>query len=171
MNPGQYGEVLLAGSPPPSPAFDLVLLAHIGTAIVSVVVMVSLWTAARSLLGVSPGSPWPQAAARFFRPGAEIAGRTLYLVPLTGVVLVSVSRGSFNFGDTFIWVGLVLWAIAAGAAEHLVFSSAAQLAQVVHAGPVPADSSWKKLVVRARLGVDLVAGTLVLATILMVAQP
>jgi hypothetical protein len=163
--------MLIAGSSTPSTAFDLVLLLHVGASIVSAVVMVALWSAARSIAATKPGAPWPEVAARFFRPGPEIAGRALYLVPLTGATLVGLSRGACHFGDTFIWMGLVLWAIAAGAAEHLVFSSAAQLAQVVHAGPVPADSSWKKLVVRARLGVDLVAGTLVLATILMVAQP
>jgi hypothetical protein len=85
--------------------------------------------------------------------------------------LVGLSRGAFHFGDTFIWLGLVLWVIAAGAAEHLVFSSAAQLARLIQAGPVPEDSSWRRLVARARLGVDLVAAALVLASILMVAQP
>ena len=167
----QNGDMLIAGSPPPSTTFDLLLLLHVGVVMVGAVVMATLWSAARSLTSCQASTPWPEGATRFFRPGPQLAGRSIYLVPLTGATLVGVSRGAFHFGDTYIWMSLVLWVIAAGAAEHLVFSSAAELARVIHAGPVPADSSWKELITRARLGVDLVAGALVVATILMVAQP
>ena len=161
----------LAASPPRSAAFDLILLIHVAAAIVSLVVVIASWAAARALLSATPGSSWPESGARYFREGPEVAGRALYLVPLSGFVLLAMSQGSFEVTDLFVLLGLGAWVIAIGAAEHLIFSSSKQLATTIAAGPVPSEDSWRALIKRVRLGSDVVAAMLLLATVLMVVQP
>jgi hypothetical protein len=163
--------VLLAASPPRSALFDLVLLLHIGVALVSLVVMTTAWGAARSLAASPPGGPWPGAAARYFRPGPEIAGRALWLVPVTGLALVGMSRGAYELSDPFVLVGIVLWIVIAAAAEHLVFSSSASLARLIAAGPVPEEPAWRRPLRRVRQGAELAAVGLVAAALLMLVQP
>lgn len=168
---GQDGAVVTAASPPNSTVFDLVLLVHVGAAIVSLIVVIASWSAARSLRSVAPNVQWPEAATRYFRPSPEVAGRALYAVPVTGFTLIGISHHSVSISEPFILIGLLAWMIAIAAAEHLIFATSHDLARLMREGPVPADDPWRALPKKVRLGADLVAVMLLLTTVVMVAQP
>lgn len=163
--------MVLAASPPQSIAFDLVLIVHVGVALVAAVVLMTSYGAARSLSAARSGAAWPEATARYFTPGPEIAGRVLYLIPLSGAALLGMSQHAFDIGDTFVWLGLALWLVAVGAAEHLVFAAGRRLRRQIADGVVPDDGSWRADGASLCRGVEIAMALLIVAAVLMVAQP
>ena len=158
--------------PPSSKAYDLLLLVHGGVALVALVSIVASAVAARAVERTRSGEPWPPSALRFFSPGEEIAGRTIYLVPLTGIALIASSRGSVSASDAFVQIGIGIWILAAVVAEVAVFAPGSALRHLLASTPTaPADHSWRRPAVRLRWGVDLVALLFVVAAVIMVAQP
>ena len=162
--------MLLAASPPRSALYDVVLLLHVGVVVVTVVVLISAFDAARALLANPAGGDIPQTTTRYFRSGREIAGRAIYLIPVTGLALLGLSKGAFGFGDPFVGAGITLWILAAGAAEHMVFRPGAQLRSDLH-GAEKIHEEWRgpsRLLVR---GVGVVLGLAIVASLLMIIQP
>ena len=163
---------LLAETAPRSTVFDLVLIVHIAAVVVSLVIMVAMYAAAISLGRGVPGRAWPGGAVRFFSPGREVAGRTLYLIPLSGIVLVLVSHESYTFSTSFVVSGSVLWLIAIVVAEVMIFRSASRLRLLIsRQSVVPEVTQWSRPVSLLRWGIDAVVVLLILGSILMVAQP
>jgi lysylphosphatidylglycerol synthetase-like protein (DUF2156 family) len=158
--------------PPNSKAYDLLLLLHGGVALVALVSIVASAFAARSVERARPGEPWPPSALRFFTPGPEIAGRSIYLVPLTGVALLASSRGSVSATDAFVQIGIGLWILAALVAELAVFAPGSALRRLLASSKeAPEDDGWRRPAVRLRWGVDIVALLIIAAAVVMVAQP
>jgi hypothetical protein len=167
---GHHGEVIAESSP--TTAFDVALIVHVLVAVVALVVLGSSYVAAMSLGGLRAGEAWSDASERFFSPGPEIGGRTIYLVPLTGFALLGMSGGEFSMSDPFIGIGLALSVLAIAAGEAFVFPSAKKLADVISIGKVvPQDDAWRQSLTRLRWGVDAMALALVAGAIVMVAQP
>jgi hypothetical protein len=165
--------VPIAGiAPPSSKAYDLVLLVHVGLAVVALVSTIAAAASARSLERAHGGGPWPVAGARYFSPGHEIVGRSLYLIPITGMILIGISRGAVSVSDAFVEIGLVLWLIVALVAERAVFAPAAVLRRLVASTPtVPTSDEWRRSAVTLRWGVDAVILLVLAAAAVMVAQP
>ena len=106
----------LAGSvaTPTGPGYDVVLLGHVGCAVIGLLtVVVSGIQAARLLGAARRGRPVEASLSRYFAPGVNWAGRALYGVPLLGFALIAMSNGSISTGDPWVLTGLVLWAAAA----------------------------------------------------------
>ena len=85
---------------PDGPAFDIVLLLHVGCVVVGLVTTATAAATAsrlRRLLG-SP-LPLPETLRRYFRPGVNWAARALYGVPVFGFLLISSSGGAFSADD------------------------------------------------------------------------
>ncbi len=163
---------VLATSPPRSTAFDLVLLLHVAVVVVVVVVMAAAYGAARSLAGAKVGQPWPPAAVRYFTPGSEIAGRSLYLIPATGLALVGMSHGSFAFSTPFVTIGFVLWIGVVAVAEVLVFATSKELGALVSEHPVATEEgTWRPRVTSLCWGIDAIVLLSLLGVVVMVAQP
>ncbi len=117
-----------------SPAYDLVLLAHVLAALVGIVALGVAAGSALALRGVlRRGAPVPEALARYYRPGANWAGRVLFLVPVLGVVLLAMSGGQWGFDDTWVSVGMAAWAVVALAAEAVLWPGERELQLVVAA--------------------------------------
>jgi len=155
-----------------STTFDLVLIVHVLVGVVAVVVLGAAYVAAAGLGRVAAGEPWPDAAGRFFTPGPDLAGRTVYLVPLSGLALVGLSRGEFHLDDPFVSAGLALAAGVIAIGEVLVFPASTRLGRRVHgSGTAPSDGAWRADLSRLRWGVDAMVLGLVVAAILMVAKP
>ncbi len=70
---------------------------------------------------------------RYFRPGANWAGRTLYGVPVFGFALIRASGHAFGADDGFVVIGLVLWLSAAVLAEVLVWPGERRIQQEIGA--------------------------------------
>jgi hypothetical protein len=150
-----------------SATYDLLLLAHVLAALVGLGATAASGVAAWRVRG--PGSP-PPAAARYFRPGPDVAGRTLYLVPVLGVVLVALSHGTWSFSDTWVEAGAALWAAAVGAGEAVLWPAEAALTRLV-AEPAAPGTDRRSPALRVALASAAVIVLVVTAAVLMVGKP
>lgn len=115
---------------PTSAGFSLLLVAHVAAALVGFGALgLSGVQAARARRG--PTAPGAETVRRWFRPGANWAGRVVYLVPVLGYALVADSQGAFDVGDGFVVVGLVLWLAAAVLAEGVLWPAERRLQRQV----------------------------------------
>ncbi|HXQ90209.1 MAG TPA: hypothetical protein VN768_01555 [Acidimicrobiales bacterium] len=159
--------------------YTLLLLAHVLCAVVGFGTMaVTGVQAARARRG--PGAPGAEGVLRYFRPGANWAGRTLYGVPVFGLSLIAASKGAFDAGDTFVVVGLMVWLVSALLAEVVLWPGERRIqvelaecwgdpaAAADAAGPAGTlDGDCRRVAVAAAvLGVLFVA-----ATVIMVGKP
>jgi Predicted integral membrane protein (DUF2269) len=152
--------------PPGSAAYDLVLLAHVLSALVGfgAVVVAGIYA-----LAFERSSPPTEAVRRYYRPGVNWAGRVIYLVPAFGGALIAMSHGVWSYADHWVVIGLGLWGVAAVVAEVALWPAERRL-QAVVADPTSAGDLRPQC-----LRVALVAGflliVLVVASVVMVAKP
>jgi hypothetical protein len=112
--------VTATSTTPTGAAFDLVLIVHVGCVLIGFASLLATGTQAwRARVG--PEGKGAQSVARYFRPGINWPGRSLYLVLVFGAVLVFMSQGAYGFGDGFVELGLVLWIIGMSLAELVVW--------------------------------------------------
>jgi hypothetical protein len=158
--------------PPKSTVYDLMLLVHIGVALIALISMIAAGVAARSLRRTPAGHAWSQGGARYFSPGPDVVGRTLYLIPLSGAALIGLSHHAITFHDAFVIVGLVLWALVALTAELAVFRPGDRLRALVESGDrAPSEELWRRDAAAIALGVDVVVVLVLAASVVMIAQP
>jgi len=125
---------------PTGPGYDVVLLAHVACALIGLVTVVVSGIQAARLLGRGRGGAAAGAGlTRYFAPGVNWAGRTLYGVPLFGFALITMSRGSISTGDSWVLTGLVLWAVAAALAEGLLWPAERRIQ--AHLSPAAAEGA------------------------------
>jgi len=165
---------------PSGPGYDVVLVAHVACAVIGLVTVVVSGVQGARLLGrARAGTPAGASLTRYFAPGVNWAGRTLYGVPVLGFVLIALSRGSISTGDPWVLAGLVLWAAATAGAEGVLWPAErriqAHLAAEAPPGGEPRGAGGPVTVAHAARTVCLAAGAvvvvLVVATVVMVAQP
>ena len=113
-----------------SAAYDLLLLGHVLCALVGMGATAASGVAAWRIR--LPGALTADAA-RYFRAGPNLAGRTLYGVPVLGAVLVALSHGVWSFSDTWVVAGVGLWVAAVGIGEAILWPGEAALATLVAA--------------------------------------
>lgn len=130
--------MLSAASQPTGVLFDLVLLAHVAAAVVTLGTVVASGLAAARVLAAGGRSPSPWVS-RYFAPGINWAGRALYAVPLLGLALIGLSRGGDRFSDPWVLAGVSLWTLAAGLAEGVLWP-AERRAQVLLAELLPSSA-------------------------------
>jgi len=162
---------------PSGAAFDIVLLLHVACAVAGLVTtLAAAATATRLRRLLRASAPLPEPLRRYFRPGVNWAGRTVYGIPVFGFALLAMSRGAYALGDGWVLGGLALFVAVASVAEGVLWPAERRLqAAVGHAdaGAVPPHGAHSPerdatAMVRAAGGalVLLVAGMIV-----MVAQP
>ena len=88
-------------------AYDLVLLAHVLTALVGF--------GAVAVAGLTPwccpgGGRPAMSIRRYYRPGVNWAGRILFGVPVLGAILLVMSHGAWSWTTGWVTFGLLLWA-------------------------------------------------------------
>jgi hypothetical protein len=116
-----------------SAAYDIVLLAHVLSALVGFGAVVVAGGFAVILSRSGTGS---EAIRRYYRPGVNWAGRILFLVPVFGVALVAMSHGEWSFSDGWVAAGFGLWAVVAVGAEMALWPAERRLqAAVVDGAP------------------------------------
>jgi uncharacterized membrane protein len=158
-----------------SAAYDLVLLAHVLSAVVSLVAVVVAGGFALALRGARRrGGSLPGAVVRYYRPGVNWVGHSLVLVPVFGVALVAMGGGQWSYADGWVSAGIGAWIVAAGAAEGLLWPAERSLQRVVGSEAGGADDDVPDpdgLCLRSGvLGIGL-AVLLVAVAVLMVAKP
>jgi hypothetical protein len=148
-------------------AYDLVLLAHVLAALVG---FGAVGVAGLSALTLVRRGASSESLRRYYRPGVNWAGRILFLVPVLGVVLIVMSRGGWSFADGWVGAGLVLWAVAASAAELVLWPAERELQRLVTDGGFD-PGEHRGLGLRAA-GVSAALLVLfVVATVVMVSKP
>jgi hypothetical protein len=153
-------------------AYDIVLLAHVLSALVGLGAVAVAGAYALALRRSGAGS---EGVRRYYRPGVNWAGRVLFLVPVFGVTLVAMSQGDWSYSDRWIMVGLVLWVLIVLAAEMALWPEERQLQAAVAdpesvADPASLEALRARCLRVAVLAVGLSAG-LVAATVVMVGKP
>jgi hypothetical protein len=162
---------------PDGPAFDIVLILHVGCVVVSLVTLVaSATTAARLRRLLSAADPLPEAVARYFRPGVNWAGRSVYGIPVFGFVLIALSHGAYSLRDGWILAGLAVLVALVLLTEGTLWPAERRLQVALipwRAGETPAAGEEatrrdaRAMMLSAELGLVL----LVLGSALMLAQP
>src|SRR5580704_15232067 len=123
---------------PDGPAFDIVLLFHVACVVVGLVTTATAAATAtrlRRLLG-SP-LPLPEPLRRYFRPGVNWAGRTVYGIPVFGFALIAMSQGAYALGDGWVLGGLAIFAALVLVGEGVLWPAEQRL-QVALAADDPA---------------------------------
>lgn len=161
--------------PPDGAAFDIVLLLHVGCVVAGLVTTATAAATAtrlRRLLG-SP-LPLPETLRRYFRPGINWAGRTVYGIPVFGFALVAMSQGAYALGQGWVLGGLALFGGVALVGEGALWPAEQRL-QVALA-PSDAEAPPRREAIdrdatsMSRAAVAALV-LLVAGTVLMVAQP
>jgi Predicted integral membrane protein (DUF2269) len=160
---------------PDGAAFDIVLLLHVACVVAGLVTTATAAATAsrlRRLLG-SP-LPLPEPLRRYFRPGFNWAGRTLYGIPVFGFSLLAMSDGAYALGQGWVLGGLAVFATVVLVGEGVLWPAEQRLqAALEHGGSAPAASHHSvdrdaTAMTRAAVAVLVL---LVAGTVLMVAQP
>jgi uncharacterized membrane protein len=160
---------------PDGAAFDIVLLLHVACVVVGVVTTTTAAATAtrlRRLLG-SP-LPLPETLRRYFRPGVNWAGRTVYGIPVFGFALLAMCQGAYSLGQGWVLGGLAVFAAVALLGEGVLWPAEQRL----HAALAPSDAArdpgerslHHDATVMARAAVAALV-LLLAGTVLMVAQP
>jgi len=160
---------------PDGAAFDVILLLHVGCVVVGLVTAATAAATAtrlRRLLG-SP-LPLPEPLRRYFSPGANWAGRTVYGIPVFGFALLAMSQGAYALGQGWVLGGLALFAGVALLGEGVLWPAERRLQMALtptDALDHPAGGSMERdAASMARAGVAVLV-LLVAGVVLMVAQP
>src|SRR5580765_4903235 len=102
-----------------SNTFKVLLVLHILSAIVGIggVVLNGLYAAqAQKRQG-----PTGRAVSEANYAVTSVAEKVIYLIPVFGILLVIAAPGDFiQFSDTFVWLSLVLFAIALGISHSVL---------------------------------------------------
>jgi uncharacterized membrane protein len=153
-----------------SPARAVLFVAHIAAAVVAYGALGTTGAFARAAL--RSRDPWgSEAVRRFFRPGHNLAARTLYLVPVFGFALL-FSGPSSDRSAAYPWIGLAIWTASIGCATGALWPAEAALQRVL-ASASSADSALEirrhaRVIERAGIALSVL---FVAAFVVMVAQP
>src|ERR1700684_3980234 len=158
---------------PDGPAFDIVLLLHVACVVVGLVTTATAAATAtrlRRLLG-SP-LPLPAPLRRYFRPGVNWAGRTVYGIPVFGFALIAMSQGAYALGDAWVLGGLTIFAALVLVGEGVLWPAEQRLQMALAAeGAQPsAETLHRDATTMSRAAVAALV-LLLAGTVLMVSQP
>ena len=174
-NSAYMGEDVRVHHQPNGPAFDVVLILHVGCVVVSLVTMVaSLSTSLRlrGLLGAA--EPFPDPVARYFKPGVNWAGRSVYGIPVFGFLLLALSHGAYSLRDGWVTAGLVILVGMVLLVEATLWPAERRL-QVslvpLRTGGSPAEESVLRDARAMALSAGVALVLLVAGSVVMVAQP
>jgi hypothetical protein len=160
---------------PDGPAFDVVLILHVGCVVVGLTTTVaSALTAARLRTLLRTATPFPDAVRRYFRPGVNWAGRTIYGIPIFGFLLLALGHGAYALREGWIMGGLTILVGVVLIAEGVLWPAERRL-QVslvaVSEGGAPAEESARRDARAMEWAAAVTLVLLVLGSALMVAQP
>jgi uncharacterized membrane protein len=162
---------------PDGAAFDVVLLLHVGCVVVGLVTTTTAATTATRLRRlVRASAPVPEPLRRYFRPGVNWAGRTIYGIPAFGFALLAMSQGGYALGDGWVLGGLALFVAVALLAEGVMWPAERRLQTAVdsagtNAAPPPGTDSMESDATSMARAAGAALVLLVVAVVIMIAQP
>ncbi len=160
---------------PDGAAFDIVLLLHVACVVVGLVTAAaSAATAARLRRLLGSTLPLPEPLRRYFRPGVNWAGRTVYGIPVFGFALLAMSQGAYALGQGWVLGGLAIFCAVALLGEGLLWPAERRLQITLSESDATSPPTSGLLDREATVMARTAGATLVLllaGTVLMVAQP
>ncbi|HEV3263925.1 MAG TPA: DUF2269 family protein [Acidimicrobiales bacterium] len=150
--------------------YEVVVLAHVLSAVIG---FGAVGVAGAYALVLGRRGPNSESVTRYYRPGVNWAGRVLFVVPVLGFVLIGMSHrtpGGYGFSDGWVMVGLLLWAVAALAAEMVLWPTERGLQQLVAAGEWE-DSAHRSLTRRMAWTSGALLVIFLASMVVMVAKP
>jgi len=159
---------------PQGAAFDIVLLLHVGCVVVGLATSAAAAaTAARLRRRLRTGSPVSDAVLRYFRPGVNWAGRTVYGIPVFGFALVGMSQGAYALSDGWVLAGLAIFAAVAVVAEGVLWPTERRLQGelAVRSAAAADDPSLIRCATAMTLAGSIAVVLLGAGVAVMVAQP
>jgi uncharacterized membrane protein len=164
---------------PDGAAFDIVLLLHVACVLAGVATTATATTTAHRLRRHAGSSaPLPESLRRYFRPGVNWAGRTVYGIPVFGFALVAMSQGAYALGDGWVLAGLVLFVLLAVIAEVAMWPAERRLQHALKAvgtgsdpAPAPAAPAMRVDAATLERSATVVLVLLVAGIVVMIAQP
>jgi uncharacterized membrane protein len=160
---------------PQGAAFDIVLLCHVACVVVTLATVVtSAAMASRLRRALAAAASPPEAVLRYFHPGVNWAGRSVYGIPVFGFALVAMSQGAYALHQGWVMAGLTIFVVVAFLAEALLWPAERRIAHALAPvrdgdAPVPPDITGDARVMALSAAAALVL--LVAGSALMVAQP
>jgi hypothetical protein len=163
----------------PAPLYDVLLVAHVASAVLGFgSIAIGGWAASVGCRSSDPmGVEW---VVRFFRPGIDWPGRVIFLVPVLGLTMLLGGDRS-EVARVWPWLGLTIWSAAAGLATAMGWPAErrAQLELAAVAGDAcdGADPDPRRLeafraaCARMERAAGLVSVCFVVVVVLMVWQP
>jgi uncharacterized membrane protein len=161
---------------PNGAAFDIVLVLHVACVVVGLVTAATAAATARRLRRRAGSAPLPEALRRYFRPGVNWAGRTIYGIPVFGFALLAMSQGAYDLADGWVLAGLALFVLLAVVAEVFLWPAERRLQHTVAAvGPgsdlAPAAPALQADAATLEHSATVVLLLLVAGIVVMIAQP
>ena len=127
---------------PQGPAFDIVLLLHVGCVVAGLATVVtSAATAARLRRLLRVGRSLPEAVLRYFRPGVNWGGRLLYGIPIFGFALLAMSHGAYALSDGWVASGLAVFVVVVVLAEGVLWPAERRIQASVSSGSATVDAA------------------------------
>ncbi len=160
---------------PDGAAFDIVLLLHVACVVVGLVTTATAAATAtrlRRLLGAP--LPLPETLRRYFGPGVNWAGRTVYGIPVFGFALIAMSQGAYALGQGWVLGGLAIFGAVALLGEGVLWPAERRLQVALSASDAASPEFPEPLARDATAMARSASAALVLlvaGTVLMVAQP
>jgi uncharacterized membrane protein len=161
---------------PSGAAFDVVLLAHVGCVVAGIVTTATAAaTAVRLRRLAGSGTPLPETLSRYFRPGVNWAGRTVWGIPVFGFALVAMSQDAYAVTDGWVLAGLVLFVVLALVAEGVLWPAERRVQAALADGSDAHGTACRSNAVVAATTMVRSAGVvlvlLAVGTVVMIAQP
>jgi uncharacterized membrane protein len=159
---------------PDGPAFDVVLILHVGCVVVGLAATVAgAASAARLRTLLRTATPLPDTVRRYFRPGVNWAGRSIYGIPIFGFVLLALSHGAYGLGDGWVVGGLAILVGVVLLDEGTLWPAERRLQVSLAAAPgdAAAEESARRDAATMMVAAIVTLALLVAGSALMVAQP
>jgi hypothetical protein len=159
---------------PDGPAFDVVLILHVGCVVVGLTTtVVGAVNAARLRTLLSTATPLPDTVRRYFRPGVNWAGRSMYGIPIFGFALLGLSHGAYGLGDGWVVGGLAIFVGVVLLAEGALWPAERRLQVSLPAagGDAAAEESARRDAATMRAAAIATVALLVAGSALMLVQP
>jgi uncharacterized membrane protein len=150
-------------------AYEVVVLAHVLAAFIG---FGAVGVAGVYALVLRRRGPVSESVVRYYRPGVNWVGRVLFVVPVLGFVLIGMSHRDhgYSLADGWVMIGLTLWAVAALAAEMVLWPTERSLQQLVASGDWDA-TAHKSLSARVAWTSGALVVIFLVAVVVMVAKP
>ncbi len=163
---------------PDGAAFDIVLLGHVACVAVGLVTTTAAAASSSRLRRLlRSGAALPGPLLRYFRPGVNWAGRTIYGIPVFGLALVGMSQGAYALRDGWVLTGLAVFASVVLLAEGVLWPAERRIQLALLetvpgvSGPPEAATPMERDAGSMNRAATIMLALLVLATVVMVAQP